>query len=140
VADVEWYGWDPSTAVKLCWRNWGFPFRIGPAPNFLSTSFQAYEKGLYDPFLAAAVQWYTNLPLGQKWLFVGWKCGWESVLNYNYRFFTNGNSYYGTTSDPTWSDNNQSLGCNAARSVTSGLKRDLPWWTALISAVRRRPR
>ena len=34
VADVEWYGWTPDTAVKLCWRNWGTMVRVGPHPNF----------------------------------------------------------------------------------------------------------
>jgi hypothetical protein len=107
IADVEWFGWDQSTAVKLSWRNWGFPFRIGPVPNFLSANFQAYEKAIYDRFLPEVVQWYANLPANQKWLFVGWRCGVESALNGNYRFFTNGNSYYGTTNNPTWSDHFQ---------------------------------
>jgi hypothetical protein len=119
-ADVEWYGWDQTNAVKLSWRNWGFPFRIGPAPNLLSSNFQAYEKGIYDVFLPAVLRWYTNLPANQKWLFVGWKCGWESTINDNYRFFTNGNSYYGTPNDPPWSDSYQPLGYNAAK--TAGIR------------------
>ena len=119
-ADVEWYGWDQTNAVKLSWRNWGFPFRIGPAPNLLSSNFQAYEKAIYDVFLPAVLRWYTNLPANQKWLFVGWKCGWESTINDNYRFFTNGNSYYGTANDPPWSDSYQPLGYNAAK--TAGIR------------------
>lgn len=31
VAHVEWYGWTPDTAVKLCWRNWGQTVRVRPA-------------------------------------------------------------------------------------------------------------
>ena len=119
-ADVEWYGWDDSTAVKLSWRNWGFPFRIGPTPNFLSANFQAYEKGIYDQFLPVVLNWYNNLPANKKWLFAGWKCGWESAINSNYRFFPNGNSYYGTSNDPVWSDNYQPLGYNAAQ--TAGIR------------------
>jgi hypothetical protein len=119
-ADVDWYGWDPSTAVKLSWRNWGFPFRVGPAPNFLSPRFQAFEKSLYDLFLPVVLQWYNNLPANKKWLFVGWKCGWESSINTNYRFFQNGNSYYGTANDPEWDSIYQSLGYNAAK--TAGIR------------------
>jgi len=119
-ADVEWYGWDESSAVKLSWRNWGSPFRIGPTPNFLSTNFQAYEKSVYDQFIPAVLQWYANLPVDKKGLFVGWKCGWESALNGNYRFFTNGNSYYETTNNPAWSQSYQPLGYNAAQ--TGGIK------------------
>lgn len=119
-ADVEWHGWDQSSAVKLSWRNWGSPFRIGPAPNFLSPRFQAYEKSIYDQFLPVVLQWYTNLPANQKWLFVGWRCGVESALNGNYRFFTNGNSYYGKTNNPPWSNHYQSLGYNAAK--TAGIR------------------
>ncbi|MEI6676146.1 MAG: hypothetical protein WCO57_13320, partial [Verrucomicrobiota bacterium] len=119
-ADVEWYGWDDSTAVKLSWRNWGSPFRIGPTPNFLSPNFQAYEKGIYDQFLPVVLAWYNKLPANKKWLLAGWKCGWESAINSNYRFFPNGNSYYGTSNNPAWSDNYQPLGYNAAK--TAGIK------------------
>jgi autotransporter-associated beta strand protein len=119
-ADVEWYGWDDGTAVKLSWRNWGFPFRIGPTPNFLSPNFQAYEKGIYDQFLPVVLEWYNKLPPSKKWLLAGWKCGWESAINSNYRFFPDGNSYYGTSNDPAWNDNYQPLGYNAAK--TAGIK------------------
>ena len=120
VADVEWYGWDSTNAIKLSWRNWGSPFRIGPTPNFLSTNFQAYEKSIYDVFIPKVLQWYANLPANKKWLFVGWKCGWESAINSNYRFFPDGNSYYGTSSNPSWSDSYQPLGYNAAK--TAGIR------------------
>jgi autotransporter-associated beta strand protein len=120
-ADVEWYDWDDSTAVKLSWRNWGFPFRIGPTPNFLSPNFQAYEKGIYDLFLPVVLEWYNELPPGKKWLLAGWKCGWESAINSNYRFFPDGNSYYYTPNEnPVWNDNYQPLGYNAAQ--TAGIK------------------
>ncbi|MEI6676873.1 MAG: hypothetical protein WCO57_17010, partial [Verrucomicrobiota bacterium] len=120
-ADVEWYGWDASTAVKLSWRNWGFSFRIGPTPNFLSPNFQAFEKAIYDQFLPVVVAWYNNLPVNKKWLLVGWRCGVESAINSNYRFFPNGNSYYDTPNqNPAWSDNYQALGYNAAK--TAGIK------------------
>jgi hypothetical protein len=119
-ADVEWHGWDRSTAIKLCWRNWGSPFRIGPAPNFLSARFQAYEKGIYYAFVPVVLEWYNNLPAEKKWLFVGWKCGWESAYNGNYRFFSNGNAYYGSTINPAWSNHYEPLGYNAAK--TSGIR------------------
>lgn len=120
-ADVEWYGWSPDKAVKLCWRNWGVQVRTGPQPNLLSPNFQAWEKKIYAAFLPAAAQWQESLPPDQKWLFVGWKCGWETTLNSQYAYFENGNSYYGRTDNPAWDQKKiQVLGYNAAR--TAGLK------------------
>lgn len=115
--DVEWYGWDSSTAVMLSWRNWGKEIRVGPAPNYLCADYEAYEKQVYDQFLPMVVRWYQHLAPGEKWLFAGWRCGWESSLNNNYRFFPNGNSYYGKTSNPPWSGNFEPVGYNAARTV-----------------------
>lgn len=119
-ADVEWYGWTPETAIKLCWRNWGVQVRTGPQPNLLSTNFQAWEKNIYAMFIPPAVQWYNRLPDGQKHLFVGWKCGWETTLNSQYYYYTNGNSFYSRTNDPPWSTSRQIIGYNAAR--TGGFK------------------
>jgi hypothetical protein len=119
-ADVEWYGWDASTAVKLSWRNWGAPGRVGPPPNYLSANYKAYEKQTYNEFLPVVVRWYHNLPANQKWIFVGWRCGWESSLNNNYRYFEDGNSYYGKTSNPRWSLKYTAVGYNAAQ--TGGIQ------------------
>lgn len=116
-ADVEWYGWDESAAITLSWRNWGREIRVGPAPNYLSANYEAYEKRVYGQFLPVVVRWYRHLPPDEKWLFVGWKCGWESSLNNNYRFFTNGNSYYGTASNPAWDSKFALIGYNAAQSA-----------------------
>lgn len=120
-ADVEWYGWEADKAVKLCWRNWGKQLRTGPQPNLLSPNFQAWEKEIYAAFLPHAVRWHGGLAADQKWLFVGWKCGWETTLNSQYVYFKDGNSYYGGKIDPAWDRANiQLLGYNAAR--TGGLQ------------------
>jgi hypothetical protein len=118
--DVEWYGWNEATAMKLSWRNWGREIRVGPAPNYLSAHYEAYERQVYQEFLPPVVQWYQHLPLHEKWLFVGWKCGWESSLNNNYRFFANGNSYYRKASNPPWNSAIAPIGYNAAR--TAGIQ------------------
>jgi hypothetical protein len=119
-ADVEWYGWGPENAVKLCWRNWGVPLRVGPQPNLLSPRFQAWEKTIYDGFIPPVLEWYNALPASRKWLFVGWKCGWETTLNSTYVYFADGNSYYGRAGDPSWDTPKLHLGYNAAQ--TAGLK------------------
>ena len=121
-ADVEWYGWSPTNAVKLCWRNWGTQIRVGPQPNLLSTNFQAWERNAYTNYIPYVLQWYNSLSATQKWLFVGWKCGWETSLNSQYFYYSNGNSYYSQppANDPTWGSPKQTLGYNAAQ--TAGLK------------------
>ncbi len=121
VADVEWYGWTPDTAVKLCWRNWGTTVRVGPHPNLLSPRFQAWEKNIYESMVPVVTEWLKSLPPEQQWLFVGWKCGWETTPNSQYVYFKDGNSYYGRTEDPKWDDaNKQHIGYNAAK--TAGLQ------------------
>ena len=122
VYDVEWFGWSPTNAVKLCWRNWGVQIRVGPQPNLLSTNYQAWERNVYTNYIPYVAQWYDSLAVTQKWLFVGWKCGWETKLNSQYYYFTNGNSYYGQpgSSDPAWNAPKQTLGYNAAQ--TGGFK------------------
>jgi lysophospholipase L1-like esterase len=121
VADVEWYGWTPDTAVKLCWRNWGTTVRVGPHPNLLSPRFQAWEKGIYEAMAPVVVEWLKSLPPGQQGLLVGWKCGWETTPNSQYAYFKDGNSYYDRADDPKWDNaNKQYIGYNAAK--TAGLQ------------------
>lgn len=119
-ADVEWFGWEKTTAIQLSWRNWGAEIRVGPAPNYLCADYEAYEKRVYDQFLPVVVRWYQLLPQDEKWLFVGWRCGWKSSLNNNFRFFPNGNSYYGKASNPPWSARYAPIGYNAAQ--TAGIQ------------------
>ena len=125
VADVEWYGWTPDTAVKLCWRNWGTMVRVGPHPNLLSPRFQAWERAIYEALAPIVVQWLKELPADQQWLFVGWKCGWETTPNSQYAYFKDGNSYYQRTDNPKWVEaDKQIIGYNAAQTAgiqTSGI-------------------
>ena len=124
-ADVEWYGWTPDTAVKLCWRNWGTTIRVEPQPNLLSPRFQAWEKRIYAAMAPVVVQWLATLPADQQGLFVGWKCGWETAPNSQYAYFKDGNRYYGRADDPKWDNTNkQTMGYNAAKMAgiqTSGV-------------------
>ncbi len=121
VSDVEWYGWTPDTAVKLCWRNWGTIIRVGPHPNLLSPRFQAWEKRIYEAMAPVVVEWLKSLPLEQQSLFVGWKCGWETTPNSQYAYFKDGNSYYERADNPKWAnENKQYIGYNAAK--TAGLQ------------------
>ncbi len=116
VNDVEWTGWTPDTAVKLCWRNWGTMVRVGPHPNLLSPRFQAWEKSIYAALAPIVVEWIKALPAEKQWLFVGWKCGWETTPNSQYAYFKNGNSYLTRTDNPSWIDaDKQLIGYNAAR-------------------------
>jgi hypothetical protein len=125
VDDVEWFGWTPDTAVKLCWRNWGTVVRVGPHPNLLSPRFQAWEKQVYAALASVVVGWLKTLPAEKQWLFVGWKCGWETTPNSQYAYFKDGNSFYGRTDNPKWIEaDKQIIGYNAARSAgfqTSGV-------------------
>ena len=121
VADVEWFGWTPDTAVKLCWRNWGTTVRVGPHPNLLSPRFQAWEKSIYQALAPVVTQWLAELTPEQQGLFVGWKCGWETSPNSQYAYFKDGNRYYDRTDDPKWDNaNKQHIGYNAAQ--TAGLQ------------------
>jgi hypothetical protein len=118
VDDVEWYGWTPDTAVKLCWRNWGTMVRVGPHPNLLSPRFQAWERSIYTALTPVVVEWLRALPAEKQWLFVGWKCGWETTPNSQYAYFKDGNSYYGRTDNPKWIEaDRQLIGYNAARTA-----------------------
>jgi platelet-activating factor acetylhydrolase IB subunit beta/gamma len=125
VNDVEWYGWTPDTAVKLCWRNWGTVVRVGPHPNLLSPRFQAWEKSIYAVLAPVVVEWLAALPAEKQWLFVGWKCGWETTPNSQYAYFKEGNSYLNRSDNPKWvNEDKQYIGYNAARTAgiqTSGV-------------------
>lgn len=116
VEDVEWTGWTPDTAVKLCWRNWGAMVRVGPHPNLLSPRFQAWEKSVYEALAPVVVDWLNALPAGKQRLFVGWKCGWETTPNSQYAYFKDGNSYLTRPENPKWIEADKRLiGYNAAR-------------------------
>jgi len=121
VADMEWYGWTPDTAVKLCWRNWGTTVRVGPHPNLLSARFQAWEKNICEAMAPVVTQWLTELTPEQQRLFIGWKCSWETTPNSQYAYFRDGNSYYYRADDPKWDNaNKEHFGYNAAK--TAGIQ------------------
>ena len=68
IDNVEWYGWTPSTATQIAWRNWGSQFRVPPHPNLQSTAvLQAYVAAM-TPALARIAAWYTAVEKQTPWL------------------------------------------------------------------------
>jgi hypothetical protein len=71
------------------------------------------------------VEWLAALPAEKQWLFVGWKCGWETTPNSQYAYFKEGNSYLNRSDNPKWvNEDKQYIGYNAARTAgiqTSGV-------------------
>jgi hypothetical protein len=60
---------------------------VGPHPNLLSPRFQAWEKQIYAALAPVVVEWLKTLPAEKQWLFVGWKCGWETTPNSQYAYY-----------------------------------------------------
>jgi len=108
IANVERYGWDDSTAVKVCWRNWGnYPHnqrRVAPQPNLASNEFRQANKTKLEAILPEIRNWYQNLPADKKYLFGGVVLGWELSPYWNACYYQikdgdgniirNGNDYW----------------------------------------------
>jgi autotransporter-associated beta strand protein len=110
--DIEWYDWTPAAAVKLGFVNWGTPFRTPPQQCWESPRIQAYQQSVYTTLIPTVLQWYNNLPVTQKWLFAGFKVGWECNVTWH-EYVANGNSYYATTNFPPLPWTAVPLGYNA---------------------------
>ncbi len=91
--NVEWTGWTPDTAVKVCWRNWGSQLRVAPAPNLMSPRVMAAQLDGLRPALAAVAEWYQALPRDRRWLLGGVKLGHEASIGVNAFHYPDGNSY-----------------------------------------------
>lgn len=89
--NVEWTGWEPSTAVKIGWRNWGRQMRVAPAPNIASPEFLAEHWKAYDVLIPVVMRWYRALPPERRYLFGGLKLGWEASINVNAYYYPDGN-------------------------------------------------
>ena len=106
VFHVEWTGWSPTQAVKVCWRNWGTQLRVAPAPNIASpTVLAAHLEGL-RALVPIIVEWQRRLPASRRGLFGGVKLGSEAGIGYNAYYYPDGNHYeeqwpHAPSHDPT---------------------------------------
>jgi hypothetical protein len=89
--NVEWTGWDSTSAMKIAWRNWGRQIRVLPPPNLMSP---AYRRACHDEMrvlVPLILRWWKNLPDDKKSLLIGVKIGWESSIGVNAFYYPNGN-------------------------------------------------
>lgn len=131
--NVEWAGWDNSTAVKISWRNWGSQLRVLPAPNIMSPAIMSAQTSALNRLIPPIVKWYKSLPADKKYLLGGVKLGHETSIGVNAYYYKNGNRYlermpHDSSLDPLESFNGESgynggltqLGYAAVK--TSGIK------------------
>jgi hypothetical protein len=91
--NVEWTGWDDSSALKISWRNWGTQFRVTPAPNLASPDVMEAQVTMLNRLVPRIVRWYNSLPADKKYLLGGVKLGHEASIGVNAYFYKNGNRY-----------------------------------------------
>ena len=91
--NVEWTGWEPETAVKICWRNWGRQIRVLPAPNLAAAPVRAACRPLLLRLAQQIKRWADGLPPDKSHLFCGIKVGWEASIGINAYHYPNGNYF-----------------------------------------------
>ena len=91
--NVEWTGWDESTAIKTSWRNWGKQFRMHPAPNLASPAILNAQIVSLRKLVPQIVKWYNALPGDEKYLLGGVKLGHETSIGVNGYYYKEGNRY-----------------------------------------------
>ncbi len=130
--NVEWTDWTPDSAVKIGWRNWGSQIRVLPEPNLMSPAvLQATIEGI-RPLAAKVAQWADELPPEKRYLFGGFRVGWESSIGVNAYHYPDGNRYHGKDSadDPDHGRNHQAglfaglAPLGHAALTTSGIKNE----------------
>jgi len=94
INNVERYGWDKNTAVKIAWRDWGSQHRAEyrngmavPAPNLASPAFRKKNAEALGEILPIIVQWYNALPSDKKYLLAGVVLGAELSVEMNAVYF-----------------------------------------------------
>jgi lysophospholipase L1-like esterase len=119
INNVEWYGWTPETATKIAWRNWGTRIRILPAPNLASPTYRQRAKETSLKFINVVMDWYKKLPEGEKYLFGGWRVGWETTIGSSEQYYVNGNDYLDkpVSMDPLDGSPTEKLGYNAVKTL-----------------------
>ncbi|MEJ7911804.1 MAG: hypothetical protein WKF70_01520 [Chitinophagaceae bacterium] len=91
--NVEWTGWDQSTALKISWRNWGKQLRVLPAPNLASPAIINAQITALNRLIPRIRDWYQQLPADKKYLLGGVKLGHETSIGVNAYFYKEGNRY-----------------------------------------------
>lgn len=147
-ANVEWFGWGPEYAVKIGWRNWGRQIRVAPAPNIESPAVLAEHDRAFRELVPLLARWHRSLAADRKYLFGGFKVGWEASINVNAYYYPGGNEIFDrsptdASGDPNdhksahgWTFRHQPIGFNAA--FTAGVKRSGELTKDDIEAVVRR--
>ena len=105
--NVEWTDWNPETAVKICWRNWGRQIRVLPAPNLASPRFREASRVPLAHLAGVIKSWGDGLPKEKHYLYPGIKVGWEASVGINAYHYPDGNRY---------------LEADASKDPTTGLK------------------
>lgn len=119
VENVEWTGWDASSAVKIGWRNWGRQLRVAPAQNIMSPKVLQATLEPMKALLEIVEAWRQALPPERAHLFGGVKLGWEASIGYNAFYYPDGNRFLeqwpaDETHDPVY-------GLDAVKGLSGGL-------------------
>ncbi|MHB1150815.1 MAG: hypothetical protein ACYCWE_11025 [Eubacteriales bacterium] len=93
--NVERYGWEEDTAVKIGWRNWGAQFRVAPAPNLAAPAFLELQKNCLAELFPIIADWYDALPDDKKYLLGGVVLGWELTTYVQSYYYLGGNELLG---------------------------------------------
>lgn len=91
--NVEWTDWEPDTAVKICWRNWGRQIRVLPAPNIAAPRVREACRPILGKLARDIKTWADKLPPEKAHLFPGIKVGWEASIGINAYHYKEGNRF-----------------------------------------------
>lgn len=107
--NVEWTGWEPETAVKIGWRNWGRQIRVLPQPNLASPRFREASRVPLTRLAKVIKTWGDRLPRERRYLYPGIKVGWEASLGINAFYYPDGNRYLEVSPNDDSKDPKQGL-------------------------------
>ncbi len=94
--NVEWTGYEASTAAQVGWRNWGSQFRIEtPVPALTSRVYRAAIHRAYAKLMPIIRSFVASLPPEDQSLFAGVVMGTELSVGVNYYHYPNGNALLG---------------------------------------------
>ena len=104
VNNVEWTDWNPDSAIKISWRNWGSHMRVRPHPNLGSQVYINEKKKELERLVPIVAEWYENLAEDKKYLLAGLVLDWELGIGVNFFYYPNGNSLLNKdpANDPTY--------------------------------------
>lgn len=95
-ANIEWTGYDASSAARIGWRNWGAQFRMEvPVPALTSRVYRDAIHTAYARLLPIIRSFIDSLPPEDQYLFAGVVMGTELSVGVNYYHYPNGNALLG---------------------------------------------